>query len=82
LGRRGDTRWLPVLLERLKDPDVGNLWVEAAAELADPSALPLLLHLLGLGWGQGDPRPQVLDAAINRRSGFPAWEWGRHRRVK
>lgn len=69
LARRGDLRVLPVLLAQLDDLVVGNLWVEAAAELAHPSALPALLRLRDAGWGADDPRPEVLDEAISRCSG-------------
>ncbi|MGI8331340.1 HEAT repeat domain-containing protein [Actinomadura scrupuli] len=68
LARRGDPRVFDPLLERFSDPDVGNLWVEAAAELGDSRLLPALLHLKSSGWQDGDPRPGVLDEAIERCS--------------
>lgn len=74
LARRGDARVLPVLRDRLTGTDVGNLWVEAAAELAEPSLLPMLLALREMGWGVNDPRPEVLIEAISRCSGQPASE--------
>ena len=68
LARRGDERVLPVLLEHLADLDVGNLWVEAAAELGHSAALPALISLRDQGWGEYDPRPEMLVEAINRCS--------------
>lgn len=50
LARRGDPRALKRLLERLSDADVGNLWVEAAAELGNARLLPVLLQLKSSGW--------------------------------
>lgn len=64
LARRRDARVLPVLVEHLAGTDVGNLWVEAAAELAEPALLPALLALRDAGWGDEDARPEVLDHAI------------------
>ncbi|MGK5557716.1 HEAT repeat domain-containing protein [Actinomadura kijaniata] len=64
LARRKDPRVLPVLLEQLADPHVGNLYVEAAEELANPALLPLLHQLKTGGWQADDSRPQALDAAI------------------
>jgi hypothetical protein len=64
LARRGDARVLPRLRSELADPEVGNLWVEAAAELPDPSLLPLLHRLKSGGWQDDEPRPWVLDDAI------------------
>jgi HEAT repeat protein len=63
LALRHDPRALPALLERL-DRDPGNLIVEAAAELGAPEALPVLVRLKENGWEIDDPRPSVLDAAI------------------
>jgi HEAT repeat protein len=64
LARRGDPRVLGPLLEKLADPLVGNLYVEAAAELADPRLLPLLRQLEAGGWQDGELRPTVLDDAV------------------
>lgn len=64
LARRGDARVLPRLRSELADPEVGNLWVEAAVELPDPSLLPLLHRLKSVGWQDDEPRPWVLDDAI------------------
>jgi HEAT repeat protein len=64
LAIRGDPRVYPVLVERLADPDVGNLYLEAACELADPRVLPLLLELRSGGWQEDEPRPSILDEAI------------------
>ncbi|MCU1487126.1 MAG: hypothetical protein JWN67_3872 [Actinomycetia bacterium] len=68
LARRHDLRTLPVLLARLDD-EPGNLVVEAAAELSAPEALPALLRLKEAGWQDNDPRPSVLDDAIQACSG-------------
>jgi hypothetical protein len=57
LARRGDPRVFPLLVDRLADSDVGNLIVEAAAELADPRLLPALRKLQAAGWQQTDPLP-------------------------
>lgn len=68
LARRGDLRVFEPLLGRLSGPDVGNLWVEAAAELGEARLLPALLELKSSGWQDDDPRPGVLDDAIARCS--------------
>jgi HEAT repeat protein len=68
LARRGDPGGFEPLLERLSGTDVGNLWVEAAAELGDARLLPALLQLKSAGWQDDDPRPGVLDQAIARCS--------------
>jgi HEAT repeat protein len=68
LARRRDPRVFDPLLERLTGGDVGNLWVEAAAELGDPRLLPALLELKASGWQDDEPRPAVLDEAIQRCS--------------
>jgi HEAT repeat protein len=60
-----DPRVLPMLKRVLATPDVGNLYVEAAAELGDPELLPLLRKLKTDGWQDHDePRPYVLDQAL------------------
>ena len=48
--------------------DVGDLWVEAAGELADPELLPLLEQLRERGWEEDEEvaRPHVLAEAIER----------------
>ena len=38
---------------------------EAAAELADPAAYPLLLGLRDEGWAESDPRGHVLTDALS-----------------
>jgi hypothetical protein len=50
------------ILKCLAD-DPGNLIVEAAAELGDPAAYPLLLGLRDEGWAESDPRGYVLTDA-------------------
>jgi HEAT repeat protein len=55
LAALGDTRVLPVVLERLTRDDVGNLWLEAAAALPDPALLPALRELQATGWFDDDP---------------------------
>ncbi|MFF4416706.1 HEAT repeat domain-containing protein [Streptosporangium sp. NPDC001559] len=73
LAIRRDPRILPVLKRVLATPDVGNLYVEAAAELGDPELLPLLEKLRTDGWqGDGEPRPQVLDQALQACTSPPA----------
>ncbi len=64
LAKRHDARLLPVLKRRLAAPDVGNLYVEAAAALGDPQLLPLLRKLKADGWQDDEPRPQLLDEAL------------------
>jgi len=64
LAKRGDSAVAPVILERLGTPDVGNLWLEAAAELGDPVLLPRLRDLERQGWQIDDPRPELLGDAI------------------
>ncbi|MEU1880241.1 HEAT repeat domain-containing protein [Streptosporangium sp. NPDC020072] len=73
LAIRRDPRILPVLKRALATPDVGNLYVEAAAELGDPGLLPLLERLRADGWqNDGEPRPQVLDQALQACTSPPA----------
>lgn len=70
LAKRGDPRILDVLLTALADPEVGNLYVEAAAELGDPRLLPVLEALRDAGWPDADePRPGILDEAIDECGG-------------
>jgi hypothetical protein len=69
LARRKDARVFDVLIERLGDFEVGNLYVEAAAALGDPRLLPLLHRLKTSGWQDDEPRPGVLDDAIAQCSG-------------
>ncbi len=64
LARRRDREVASVIAGLLEDPMVGNLIVEAAAELADPAFLPALRRLKAAGWELGDPRPDWLDLAI------------------
>ena len=68
LALRKDSRALAPLLAWLDDQP-GNLVVEAAAALGSPEALPALLRLKEEGWEEGDPRPSVLDDAIQACSG-------------
>lgn len=69
LARRGDATVTPFIAERLGGPEVGNLWVEAAAELGDPVLLPRLRELQRQGWQIADPRPELLDEAIDACAG-------------
>ncbi|MDQ1747175.1 MAG: hypothetical protein QOD07_1438 [Frankiaceae bacterium] len=73
LARRRDPRTAAVLLNALKDPNVGNLYVEAAAYLADKRLLPLLVELKAQDWqSTNEPRPHLLDEAIAAcRTGVP-----------
>lgn len=64
LARLKDPSVLPELLRQLARGDVGNLWVEAAAELAAPEALPLLERLAAIGWTDDEPLPHLLAEAI------------------
>ncbi len=64
LASLGDPRVLPILLAELEDPDVGNLYVEAASNLGEPVLLPALQRLLGIGWDREDSRGHLLQDAI------------------
>ncbi len=66
LARRHDPRVLPVVLTQLSQADVGNLWVKAAAELADPALLPALHRLQADGWDRHDVRGHLLGEALDR----------------
>ena len=68
LALRKDSRVLAPLLAWL-DEKPGNLIVEAAAALGSSEALPALLRLKDDGWEEDDPRPSVLDDAIQACSG-------------
>ncbi|MER6949439.1 HEAT repeat domain-containing protein [Nonomuraea sp. NPDC000554] len=57
-------RVLPVLERVLADPDVGDLYVEAAAASGDPRLLPLLRKLKADGWQDDEPWPELLDQAL------------------
>jgi hypothetical protein len=61
LARRKDARVYPALVAALADPDVDDLFVEAATELADPRLLPLLYALRDDNPGG---QPCSLDHAI------------------
>lgn len=71
LGRRGDPRCFEPILAALTSGNVGNLIVEAAAELADPRFLPALQALADERWAEGDPRGEWLQTAIARCSQRP-----------
>ncbi|MFI9594545.1 HEAT repeat domain-containing protein [Nonomuraea sp. NPDC052265] len=71
LAIRHDARILPVLKRVLATPSVGNLYVEAAAELSDPQLLPLLQKLKAEGWQNDEPRPRVLDQALEACTPHP-----------
>jgi hypothetical protein len=65
LARRQDSRVQPIIERQLVDVAVGRLWLEAAAELADPRLHPALLRLRE----EVDPEPRTswddsLDLAI------------------
>ena len=76
LARRRDPRALPLLLEALQGEEVGILFVEAAAYLADPQLIePLAQHLEG--W---EDESELIKEAIarcrgERRSGRRIWEF-------
>lgn len=69
LARRHDPAVLPWLVSELGRPEheVGNLVVEAAGELGDPTLLPALLALRDAGWhlNSAEPLPGVLQVAID-----------------
>jgi hypothetical protein len=73
LARRHDPRALDVLLTELADANVGNLYVEGAAYLADERLVPVLKALKEQGWeSNNEPRPYLLDEAIEAcRTGVP-----------
>lgn len=64
LARRKDRRVLPVLREQLSSLQAGNLWVEAAGELGDPSLLPALRALEADHWDENDQRGYLLHEVI------------------
>lgn len=64
LARRKDAVVLPLLLELLADPEVGNLAVEAAYEVADPRLLDALRGLERSGWSDRNVRGALLHDAI------------------
>jgi HEAT repeat protein len=64
LGRRRDRGILDKVRALLVDPSVGNLVVEAAGELADPSLVSSLERLKESGWADDDPRGWLLDEAL------------------
>jgi hypothetical protein len=66
LALRHEPGVLPVVLTELDKDNVGNLWVEAASELADPRLLPALLRLQAQDWARDDPRGHLLAEAIDR----------------
>ena len=65
-ARRNDPRCFEFIDRALAAEDVGNLVVEAAAELGDPRLLPALEALDRAGWAVEDPRGQWLAKAIER----------------
>ncbi len=66
LARRGDPRVLPVLLEQLADPEVRQVYVEAAGDLADERLLPALYALRHCGWHRTAGDAATLAEAIGR----------------
>jgi hypothetical protein len=73
LARRRDPRTYDVLMTKLEDPNVGNLYVEAAAYLADGRLVLVLTVLKSQGWeSNNEPRPYLLDEAIRAcQTGIP-----------
>ena len=63
-------------MTKLEDPNVGNLYVEAAAYLADEQLVPVLQALKAVGWEKKDePRPYLLVQAIEAcETGVPIEE--------
>jgi HEAT repeat protein len=67
LAIRKDVRAVGLVSSRLKQLDVGNLVVEAAARIGDPAFCIDLLVLKTNEWQErGEPRPEVLDMALAR----------------
>lgn len=64
LARRRDSGILERVRGLLSESTVGNLTVEAAAELADSTLLPELERLRATGWSARDPRGSLLETAI------------------
>lgn len=64
LASRADPRALPAVRRRLALNDPGNLFVEAAMVLAEPSLAPLLEALKSAGWAESNPRGYLLDQAL------------------
>jgi HEAT repeat protein len=64
LARRKDPRCFEPISEALRFSVVGNLIVEAAAQLGDPRLLPALEALDRAGWAKDDPRGEWLGKAI------------------
>jgi HEAT repeat protein len=72
LARRRDLEMVARVRVLLDGESVGNLTVEAAAELADRSLVPSLERLEHTGWAEGDPRGWLLDEALRAcREGTP-----------
>jgi HEAT repeat protein len=69
LAARGDRLVVYRIAERLEDPDVRYLVVEAAAKIADQALLPALRALRQAGWGDDDQRGDRLNAAIRACEG-------------
>jgi HEAT repeat protein len=68
LARRKDPRCVEAIDRALVSANVGNLVVEAAAELGDSRFLPALEALDAAGWANDDPRGDWLATAISRCS--------------
>ena len=72
LARRGDLGIVDRVNALLANPQIGNLIVEAAGELADPRLIPALERLREAGWAGSDPLGAILETAIGAcRSGKP-----------
>lgn len=72
LARRRDPKIVVRVGHLLQDGVVGNLTVEAAAELADRSFIPSLERLKQSRWAEKDPRGWLLEKALTAcRLGIP-----------
>jgi hypothetical protein len=71
LARRKDARCFEAIQRGLQTPDVGNLIIEAAAELGDPRFLPHLERLKEARWHEDDPRGTLLEEAITNCTAEP-----------
>lgn len=66
LAHRGDEQVWAVIADRLTQPGVGRMWLQAAAELTDPRLLPALLGLRAPDNQPDDPWVEDLERAIGR----------------
>jgi len=65
LAQLAEPAVLPAVLAQLDVPDVGNLWVQAAAALGDPSLLPVLQRLANRKWAEDSVDERDLQNALD-----------------